>query len=383
MAVVEYCAVRKLDPYKRPVSIVPMYNSRLCRKVQVVMQGINEVEIVASRTGQWAGMDAPEWGPEMERTFRGSFEKDDGSTVNTEVTLTYPEWCRVTVYRLVGGQRAAFTEQLWWEESYGRAGFRSEVPNARWQQARRQMIHKCTKAAVLRAAFPEDATYTAEEMDGHETDGGFTIDGVAEPGAESVRPAATNGSTAPARAIQGGGVRTAGPASSPAQRQAAQERQAATVYATLTVAEALESEPDPGKWMVLVERLAGQAADLTTLHEIATHYAVRDALTKAPTLIAGRLREALRLAHERLAEPADLLSELLAEVAAMDGEVLNGLASNPEWLARTQELFPGDAERLDEEIAVRKAEANKETTRAESSTEASAGSRITGDEPRV
>jgi phage recombination protein Bet len=191
MAVLDYCTVRKLDPMKKPVHIVAMYNSKLRRKVQVVMSGINEVEITASRSGKWTGMDMPVWGPDVERTFRGQFENDDGSTRNVEMTLTYPTWCAVTVYRDVGGVQRAFTEQLFWDECYGRASFRSEVPNQRWQQAPRQMIHKCTKAAVLRAAFPEDVSdYTDDEMDGREVDaGGITIDGTPERPAEPQRPA--------------------------------------------------------------------------------------------------------------------------------------------------------------------------------------------------
>jgi phage recombination protein Bet len=183
LAVLDYCSVRKLDPMKRPVHIVAMYNSKLRRKVQVVMSGINEVEITAARSQRWAGMDAPVWGRDVERTFRGSFEKDDGTTQNVEVTMTYPLSCTLTVYRMVGDQRRAFTEQLFWDECYGRAGFRSEVPNARWQQSPRQMIHKCTKAAVLRAAFPEDITdYTDAEMEGREIDaGGIVLDGKVEP----------------------------------------------------------------------------------------------------------------------------------------------------------------------------------------------------------
>src|SRR5580765_5969347 len=104
MAVVEYCAVRHLDPYKRPVSVVPMYNSRLRRKVQVVMQGINEIEITASRTGKWAGMDGATWGPTIERTFRGSFERDNGTTESTEVTLRFSRM--VLGDRLSAGRRS-------------------------------------------------------------------------------------------------------------------------------------------------------------------------------------------------------------------------------------------------------------------------------------
>ena len=100
-----------------------------------------------------------------------------------EVTMRYPEWCSVTVYRLIGEQRVAFTEQLFWDECYQRSSYGSEVPNARWQLAPRQMLHKCTKAAVLRAAFPEEGVGpTAEEMeDGVTDDGGFIIEGQAEP----------------------------------------------------------------------------------------------------------------------------------------------------------------------------------------------------------
>jgi phage recombination protein Bet len=182
LAVVDYCGARKLDPFKKPVHIVPIYNSKLRRKVQVVMQGINEIETTAHRSGVWAGMDLPAWGPDVEKTFRGQFENDDGTTRNVDITLTFPVSCAVTVWRIVKGQRQAFTEQLYWIESYGRAGFRSEVPNTRWTQAPRQMLHKCTKAAVLRAAFPEDVTgYAAEEMEDREIDdGGMTIDGKAE-----------------------------------------------------------------------------------------------------------------------------------------------------------------------------------------------------------
>lgn len=374
MAVVEYCAVRKLDPYKRPVHIVPMYNRRLRRKVQVVMQGINEVEITASRTGKWAGMDPPKWGPEIEQTFRGSFEDDNGNTTATEVVMRYPEWCMVTVYRMLGEQRVAWTEQLWWTECYARASFRSAVPNARWQQAPRQMLHKCAKAAVLRAAFPEEGfDYTAEEMEGRETDGGFIIDGVAEPGgtsagngaASGVRPDGTGPVADAARRV---GITTTPPPPTndikPTEtREAARDRQA-EVYAPPTIAEQLESEPDQGAWLKVVERLSREAPDLETLGEIATHRAVREALDRAPSLIRANLREWLRAAHQRLAPPdeapaddtppPDPIADLLAEVAAMDLETIEGLRSNAVWRRRNLDLFPMDADRLDEAITQRK-----------------------------
>lgn len=185
MAVVEYCAVRSLDPYKKPVHIVPMWNSKLKRRVQVVMQGIAEIMTIAARTGEWAGMDEPIWGPETTRTFTGTQEDErTGETRETKVELTFRESCMVPVWRLVKGERARFVEPVFWIEAYGRDGFRSAVPNQRWQIAPLQMLHKCAKAAVLRAAFPEQGfPHVAEEMDGQEMEsGGVTLDGAVDYG---------------------------------------------------------------------------------------------------------------------------------------------------------------------------------------------------------
>ena len=355
MAVVEYCAVRKLDPYKRPVHVVPMYNARLRRKVQVVMQGINEVEITAARTGQWAGMDAPVYGPTIDRTFTGEFENDDGSKRNVEVKLRFPDWCMVTVFRLVGGERRAFTEQLWWEECYGRAGFRSAVPNQRWQLAPRQMLHKCTKAAVLRAAFPEEGFGpTSDEMEGREIDaGGITIDGKIDQGAAAEIPARRSGITS----------------------EASHDRQA-QVY---------ESMPDPleeqngTRWLANLLALLGEATTLNEVITLAGHVRVRQALDTAPTLIRAQINDALKAAHERFAPQQeneatdaeraaqanagpdwnaggdrDPLADLLAEVEAMDAITLAGLTSNAVWRAKVRDLFPLDQDRLDEAIAARK-----------------------------
>jgi phage recombination protein Bet len=342
MAVVEYCAVRHLDPYRRPVHVVPMYNSRLRRKVQVVMQGINEVEITAARTQQWAGMDAPEYGPTVSKTFRGSFENDDGSTRNVEATVEFPEWCKLTVYRLIGGQPRSFTEQLWWIESYGRAGFRSEVPNERWTKAPRQMLHKCTKAAVLRAAFPEEASdYTAEEMEDHETDaGGVTIDGKVDHG----DPALTD-----------------------------RDRQADRVYQPqpppdATAGLALLEEQNGTRWIKNLQTLLEGAASETAVVEIAGHQRVRQALDKAPPLIVQNINDWLRMAHQRFAEPPDdvppvtdetiwddPIAELIAEVDAMDLDGLDLLPGSASWKVKTRNLFPPDEDRLNEAIALRRA----------------------------
>jgi hypothetical protein len=73
----------------------------------------------------------------------------------------------VTVYRLVNGQRCPFTEPVFWLEAYARlGGAYSELPTDMWVKRPRGQLLKCAKAASLRAAFPEEAGYTAEEMEG-------------------------------------------------------------------------------------------------------------------------------------------------------------------------------------------------------------------------
>ena len=163
---VRYCQARGLDVLKRPVHVVPMWSKALGREVETVWPGINEVQITAARTGQYAGLDPARFGPELTQTFQGRAKTEDGWQ-DVRVTVTFPEWCEVTVYRLINGVRCAFTETVFWLETYARAGgAHSEVPTAMWIKRPRGQLLKCAKAASLRAAFPEEASYTAEEMAG-------------------------------------------------------------------------------------------------------------------------------------------------------------------------------------------------------------------------
>jgi len=163
---VRYCQARGLDVLKRPVHVVPMWSKALGREIETVWPGINEVQVTASRTGQYAGIDPPRFGPDITRSFTGRAKTDSGWQ-QLSVEVTYPEWCEITVYRLVNGQRCPFTETVFWEETYSRAGgASSDVPTAMWVKRPRGQLIKCAKAAALRAAFPEEGTYVAEEMEG-------------------------------------------------------------------------------------------------------------------------------------------------------------------------------------------------------------------------
>ncbi|OAI27899.1 phage recombination protein Bet [Methylomonas koyamae] len=167
----DYCKARKLDIFKKPVHIVPMWSAALGRNVETVWPSIMEIQTTASRTGVWAGMDRPVWGPDVTKTFTGRYKDDNEQWQESSVTVTFPEWVAVTVYRIVGGKRCAFTEEVYWLEAYSTAGGKnSQVPTAMWIKRPKGQLAKCGKAASLRAAFPEECGYAAEEMDGKTLD---------------------------------------------------------------------------------------------------------------------------------------------------------------------------------------------------------------------
>lgn len=163
-----YCKARKLDPFKKVVHIVPMWNSALGREVETVWPGIAEHRTTAFRTGQYAGADPTSFGPTVTKTFTARSKKGEALSA----TVTFPEWAQVTVYRMIAGQRVAFPgPRTLFDEWFGlRKG--AEVPNDRWTRAPSQMLEKCAEAAALRKAFPEELgdESTAEESEGRMTD---------------------------------------------------------------------------------------------------------------------------------------------------------------------------------------------------------------------
>lgn len=160
-----YCKARKLDPFKRNVHIVPIWNSELNREVDTVWPGIGELRTTAFRTGQYAGRGATVFGPDMTRAFEGTVGKGQyAKQVKAEVT--FPEWAQVTLFRMVGSQRVEFVgPRVFWLETYATRG-RSDVPNDMWESRPRGQLDKCAEAAALRSAFPEEigSDMIAEEI---------------------------------------------------------------------------------------------------------------------------------------------------------------------------------------------------------------------------
>lgn len=162
-----YCRARKLDPFKRPVHIVPMWSSAAGCMVETVWPGISELRTTAFRTGQYAGKAETEFGPSVEKTFEGTFK-----SVTKKITITFPEWGRIALKRVLDGEeRVFFSPKVYWLETYGRWG-NTDVPNDMWAKRPNGQLEKCIEAAALRSAFPEEIgnDYAAEEMEGRVLD---------------------------------------------------------------------------------------------------------------------------------------------------------------------------------------------------------------------
>lgn len=166
MMVLDYCRAAGLDPLQKPVHIVPLWDSKLDGMRDVIMPGIGLYRVQAARTGQFAGMSEPEYGPDVTVSLGGK-------------TITYPEWCRVTVKRaLASGIVAEFTAREFWIENYAAKGGKEKniEPNAMWTKRPRGQIAKCASAQAMRIAFPElGAQPAAEEMEGKTIDMGQDV----------------------------------------------------------------------------------------------------------------------------------------------------------------------------------------------------------------
>lgn len=171
--VLSYCKVNQLDPMLKPVHIVPT-RSKIegtddWETRDTLMPGIALYRILAARSGEYGGKSEPEFGHSRTENIGG-------------VEVTYPEWCRVTVSRIVKGQLCSFAAKELWLENFA-AVRKTGAPNEMWQRRAYGQLAKCAEAQALRMAFPEysGGAPTAEEMEGKEGFNGTTIEAQPEP----------------------------------------------------------------------------------------------------------------------------------------------------------------------------------------------------------
>ncbi|MDE2473366.1 MAG: phage recombination protein Bet [Bradyrhizobium sp.] len=157
--VLAWCRVNQVDPFLKPVHIVPMSVKKPGTDIyewrDVLMPGIADYRIKAARSGQYIGKSEPVFGPTVEYNLSGAI-------------VQVPEFCTITVRRLVMGQIAEFAATEYWKENYAVAKRGTLAPNAMWARRGRGQLAKCAEAQALRMAFPEfnGGMATAEEMEG-------------------------------------------------------------------------------------------------------------------------------------------------------------------------------------------------------------------------
>lgn len=136
------CQKTGLDPLANQIHFIK-------RKDKATIQtGIDGFRLVADRTGLYAGNDEPSY--------------EDGQT-KLQSGKAVPDIARVTVWKIVGGQRCPFTSSARWSEYFPGDNGQGFM----WMKMPYLMLGKCAEALALRKAFPQELSgmYEHAEMD--------------------------------------------------------------------------------------------------------------------------------------------------------------------------------------------------------------------------
>ena len=143
---------RKLDPFAKQIWCV-LRKDKGGTVEMSVQTAIDGFRVIAQRTGEYDGQDAPEWCGE------------DGVWKDVWLdTKNPPKAARVMVYRKGVSRPSPGIAHL---ESYAAYKDDGKTLAVKWQQMPEHMLAKCAEALALRKAFPEDLSglYTDDEME--------------------------------------------------------------------------------------------------------------------------------------------------------------------------------------------------------------------------
>lgn len=128
------CHAKNINPFSG-LLYLQIRTSKGVKKA-VVAATIDGARLAASRSGEYAGSDEPE------------YDKETGM----------PEWCKVTVWRMIEKERCAFTAKIrmaeWMPE--GEAAYM-------WKKKPFHMLGKAAEAQALRKAFPDYVAGAGED----------------------------------------------------------------------------------------------------------------------------------------------------------------------------------------------------------------------------
>lgn len=157
-----YCRAKNYDPIKKPIHIT-MMNRNIASRGQepvwesnpVILPGIISYRIDAQRTGTFYGISDAEFGPMITEKLG-------------QKNVTYPEWCRIVIYKKIGDEIREIPAKLYWKECYVTKDKNTEEPNDMWMKRKRAQLEKCCESLAYRKGFPEEvgALPTMDEMEG-------------------------------------------------------------------------------------------------------------------------------------------------------------------------------------------------------------------------
>lgn len=136
-----HCERTGLDPLSRQIHFIKRGGKA------TIQTGIDGFRAIAERTGVYAGND--------------DYVFNNGRTMYHMVDAKeLPKTATATVYKIVGGQRVAFSATAVWD------AYCPEKGNFMWMKMPYLMLGKCAEALALRKAFPNDLSglYTTDEM---------------------------------------------------------------------------------------------------------------------------------------------------------------------------------------------------------------------------
>ncbi len=140
-----------LDPFTRQIHCVKRWSSDAQGFVMAIQTGIDGYRLIAERSENYDGQDAPQWcGP-------------DGVWKDIWLSDDPPAAARVAVYRK-DSRRATVGVARW--KAYCQTK-KDGKPNSMWARFDAEQLAKCAEALALRKSFPQDLAdvYTEEEMD--------------------------------------------------------------------------------------------------------------------------------------------------------------------------------------------------------------------------
>ena len=136
------CNHTGLDPLMKQIYAIKRWSQAEGREMMSFQTGVDGLRLIADRTERYAG------------SSDAIFEERDGK----------PLLAQVTVLKIVGGEKCAFTASARWDEYVQKN--RQMEPTSMWKKMPFLMLAKCAESLALRKAFPMELSkiYAHEEM---------------------------------------------------------------------------------------------------------------------------------------------------------------------------------------------------------------------------